>query len=98
MTLSNDDLVDLVEKYQPITRFTIGENPQHIIFHLQNEKEISISIKKKDENFEALGQFRHKNQRGFGETNCIMKGDSELDVVKNILDNLLGYDVKKQNR
>ena len=98
MTLSADDLLDLVEKYQPITRYTIGENQEHIIFHLQNDKEISISINKNDENFEVLGQFRHKNQRGFGETNSMMEGDSELDVVKNILDNLLGYDVKKQNR
>ncbi len=37
MTLSSDELSDIVEKYTPIIRYTIGENEQHIIFHLQND-------------------------------------------------------------
>ncbi len=98
MTLSVDDLSGLVEKYQPIVRYTIGENEQHIIFHLKNDKEISIEIEKKDEKFEALGQLRTKNQRGFAEGNSMLDADSELDVVKNILENLLEYNTKRQNK
>ena len=98
MTLPTDDLLDLVEKYQPITRYTIGENQQHIIFHLKNDKEISISVKKKDESFEGLGQLRNKNQRGFGEASSTLNADFELDVVKNILENLLEYNTKGQNK
>jgi len=98
MTLSPDDLSGLVEKYPPITRYTIGENDQHIIFHLQNDKEISVSINQNDEDFKAVGQFRNKNQSGFGEANSIIEGDYELDVVKKILDSLLGYNIKKENR
>ena len=33
MTLSADDLSNLVEKYQPILRYTIGVNEHHIMFH-----------------------------------------------------------------
>jgi len=44
MTLSANDLSNLVEKYQPITKYTIGENEHHIMFHLENDKEISVLI------------------------------------------------------
>lgn len=98
MTLSNEQLLDFVEKYPPIIRYTIGENDQHIIFHLESDKEISVSLKQNDEKFEALGQLRNKNQRGFGEATSIIKGDSELDTIKKILDNLLGYNLKKENK
>ena len=98
MALSSDELSDIVEKSQPIIRYTIGENEQHIIFHLQNEKEISISIKQMNGDVEALGQLRNKNQRGFGEANSVIKGDTELDVVGKVLDNLLGYYLKKENK
>ena len=98
MVLSTEELSRLVEKFQPITRYTIGEDQNHIIFHLQNEKEISISIKKNNENFETIGQLRNKNQRGFGEANSIMKGNSELDVAEKILENLVEFNVKRQNR
>ena len=47
---------------------------------------------------EALGQLRNKNQRGFGEANSVIKGDTELDVVEKVLDNLLGYYLKKENK
>jgi len=98
MTLSENDLLGLVEKYQRIIRYTIGENEHHIIFHLQDDKEISILINQDDEDFEGLGQLRDKNERGFGEGSSIFKGDSELDVIKKILDSLFRYYTKKQNR
>ena len=41
MTLSADDLSNVVEKYQPITRYTIGVNERHIMFNLENDKEIT---------------------------------------------------------
>lgn len=98
MTLSENDLLGLVEKYQRIIRYTIGENEHHIIFHLQDDKEISVLINQDDEDFEGLGQLRDKNERGFGEGSSIFKGDSELDVIKKILDSLFRYYTKKQNR
>ena len=98
MTVSANDLSNLVEKYQPITRYTIGENEHHIMFHLENDKEISVLIYQDDEDFEGLGQLRDKNERGFGEGSSIFKGDSELDVIKKILDSLFRYYTKKQNR
>jgi len=87
-----------VEKFQPITKYTIGEDQNHIIFHLQNEKEISISIKEKNRNFEAVGQLRNRNERGFGEANSLKEGLSELVVVEKILETLLEFNVKRQNR
>jgi len=98
MTVSTNDLSNLVEKYQPITRYTIGENERHIMFHLERDKEISVVINQNKEDFEGLGQLRNKNERGFGEASSIFNGDSELDVVKKILDSLLGYNAKKENR
>ena len=98
MTLSADDLSNLVEKYQPITKYTIGENERHIMFHLERDKEISVLINQNDEDFEGLGQLRDKNERGFGEACSIIKGNSELDVIKKILDSLLGHNAKKENR
>jgi len=98
MTLSPDELSGIVEKYPPIIRYTIEENEYHIMFHLENEKEISVLIIKNDEGFEATGQLRNKNQQDFAKANSMFKGDSELDVVKEILDNLLGYNVKRENR
>ena len=98
MTLSENDLLGLVEKYQQIIRYTIGVNEHHIIFHLQDDKEISVLINQDDEDFEGLGQLRDKNERGFGEGSSIFKGDSELDVIKKILDSLFRYYTKKQNR
>jgi len=98
MTLSADDLSNVVEKYQPITRYTIGENERHIMFHLEHDKEISVLINQNKEDFEGLGQLRDKNERGFGESSNIFTGDSELDVIKKILDSLLGYNAKKENR
>ncbi len=98
MTLSANDLLNLVEKYQPITRYTIGENEHHIMFHLERDKEISVLINQDNEDFEGLGQLRDKNERGFGEGSSIFKGDSELDVIKKILDSLLGHNVKRENR
>ena len=98
MTLTDDELSSLVKKYQPITRYTIGEDEQHLMFFLQNNKEISVAIKKNNEIFEALGQLRNLNQRGFGEANSIMKADSELEVVENILTNLIEFDLKRKNR
>ncbi len=95
MTLSENDLLGLVEKYQRIIRYTIGENEHHIIFHLQDDKEISVLINQDDEDFEGLGQLRDKNERGFGEGSSIFKGDSELDVIKKILDSLFRYYTKK---
>ena len=97
MTLSADDLSNLVEKYQPITKYTIGENEHHIMFHLENDKEISVLIYQ-DEDFEGVGQLRDKNEQGLGEASSIINGDSELDVIKKILDSLLGYNAKKGNR
>jgi len=91
MTLSANDLSNLVEKYQPITRYTIGENDRHIMFHLERDKEISVLINQNNKGFEGLGQLRDKNERGFGEASSIINGDSELDVIKKILDSLLGY-------
>ena len=98
MTLSADDLSNLVEKYQPITRYTIGENERHIMFHLEKDKEISVLINQNDEDFEGVGQLRDKNERGLGKASSILTGDSELDVIKKILDSLLGYNAKKENR
>ena len=98
MTLSANDLSNVVEKYQPITRYTIGENEHHIMFHLENDKEISVLIYQDDEDFEGVGQLRDKNERGLGEASSILTGDSELDVIKKILDSLLGYNTKKENR
>ncbi len=98
MTLSANDLSNVVEKYQPITRYTIGENERHIMFHLERDKEISVLINQNDEDFEGLGQLRDKNESGFGEASSIIKGNSELDVIKKILDSLLGYNAKKENR
>jgi len=98
MTLSENDLLGLVEKYQQIIRYTIGENEHQIMFHLQDDKEISVLINQDDEDFEGLGQLRDKNERGFGEGSSIFKGDSELDVIKKILDSLFRYYTKKQNR
>ncbi len=98
MTLSANDLSNLVEKYQPITRYTIGINDRHIMFHLEHDKEISVLINQNKEDFEGLGQLRDKNERGFGEASSIFNGDSELDVIKKILVSLLGYNAKKENR
>jgi len=98
MTLSANDLSNLVEKYPPITRYTIGENEHHIMFHLEHVKEISVVINQNKEDFEGIGQLRDKNERGFGEASSIFNGDSELDVIKKILDSLLGYNAKKENR
>ena len=98
MTLSANDLSNVVEKYQAITRYTIGENKRHIMFHLERDKEISVLINQNNEDFEGLGQLRDKNERGFGEASSIIKGNSELDVIKKILDSLLGYNAKKENR
>ena len=98
MTLSSNELSGIVEKYQPITRYTIGENERHIMFHLERDKEISVVINQNKEDFEGLGQLRDKNERGFGEASSIFNGDSELDVIKKILDSLLGYNAKKENR
>ena len=98
MTLSANDLSTVVEKYQPITRYTIGVNERHITFHLERGKEISVLINQNNEDFEGLGQLRDKNDRGFGKASSIFTGDSELDVIKKILDSLLGYNAKKENR
>jgi len=98
MTLSSNELSGIVEKYQPITRYTIGENERHIMFHLERDKEISVLIKQNNEDFEGLGQLRDKNERGFGEATSIMSGNSELDVIKKILDKLLGYNLKRENK
>ena len=98
MTLSSNELSGIVEKYQPITRYTIGENERHIMFHLERDKEISVLIKQNNEDFEGLGQLRDKNEQGFGEASSIIKGNSELDVIKKILDSLLGYNLKKENK
>ena len=98
MTLSANDLSNVVEEYQPITRYTIGENEHHIMFHLERDKEISVLINQNDEDFEGLGQLRDKNDRGFGEASSIINGNSELDVIKKILDSLLGHNAKKENR
>ncbi len=95
MTVSDNDLSNLVEKYQPITKYTIGENEHHIMFHLERYKEISVLINQNDEDFEGVGQLRDKNERGLGKASSIINGDSELDVIKKILDNLLGYNAKK---
>jgi len=95
MTLSANDLSNVVEKYQPITRYTIGENERHIMFHLERDKEISVLINQNDEDFEGLGQLRDKNERGVGKASSIIKGNSELDVIKKILDSLLGHNAKK---
>jgi len=95
MTLSANDLSNVVEKYQPITRYTIGENERHIMFHLERDKEISVLINQNDEDFEGLGQLRDKNDRGFGKASSIIKGNSELDVIRKILDSLLGHNAKK---
>ncbi len=94
MTLSADALSNLVEKYHPITRYTIGENERHIMFHLERDKEISVLINQNDEDFEGLGQLRGKNERGVGKASSIIKGNSELDVIKKILDSLLGHNIK----
>ncbi len=96
MTVSANDLSNLVEKYHPIMRYTIGENDRHIMFYLERDKEISVLIHQNDEDFEGLGQFRDRNQRGFGEASSIINGDSELDVIKKILDSLLEYNAKKR--
>jgi len=96
MTLSANDLSDVVEKYQPIMRYTIGENERHIMFHLERDKEISVLINQNDKDFEGLGQLKDKNERGFGEASSIFTGDSELDVIKKILDSLLEYNAKKR--
>ena len=98
MTLSADDLSNLVKEYQPITRYTVGENERHIMFHLERDKEISVLINQNDEDFEGLGQLRDKNEQGFGEASSIINGNSELDVIKKILDSLLGHNAKKENR
>ena len=98
MTLSSNELSLIVEKYQPITRYTIGENERHIMFHLERDKEISVLIKQNNEDFEGLGQLRDKNEQGFGEATSIMSGNSELDVIKKILDKLLGYNLKRENK
>jgi len=98
MTLSADDLSNLVEKYQPITGYTIGENEHHIMFHLERNKEISVLINQNKEDFEGLGQLKGKYKQGFGEASNILTGDSELDVIKKILNSLLGYNAKKENR
>ena len=98
MTLSADDLSNLVEKYQPITRYTIGENERHIMFHLERDKEISVLINQNDEDFEGVGQLRDKNERGLGKASSILTGDTELGVVKDILNNLLGYNLKRENK
>jgi len=98
MTLTDYELSSLVKKYQPIVRHTIGEDEQHLMFFLQNNKEISVAIKKNNEIFEAVGQLRNLNQRGFGEASSIMKADSELEVVENILANLIEFDLKRKNR
>lgn len=98
MTLSEEDLSELVKKYSIIERYTIGENKNHILFYLRNNKEISISIKKINEKFEGLGQLRNLNQRGFGEASSIMKEITELKVADNIIENLLEYNLNRQNR
>ena len=98
MTLSANDLSNVVEEYQPITRYTIGENEHHIMFHLERDREISVLINQNDEDFEGLGQLRDKNDRGFGEASSIINGNSELDVIKKILDSLLGHNAKKENK
>jgi len=98
LALSSDELSGIVEKYPPIIRYAIEENEYQIMFHLENEKEISVLIMKNDEGFEATGQLRNKNQQDFAKANSMIKGDTELDVVKEILDNLLGYNVKRENR
>jgi len=67
------------------------------MFHLENEKEISVLIMKNDEGFEAMGQLRNNNQQDF-EANSMITGDSELDVIKKILDSLLDHNVKRENR
>ncbi|MEK0360225.1 MAG: hypothetical protein QQN53_05585 [Nitrosopumilus sp.] len=68
------------------------------MFHLERDKEISVLIKQNNEDFEGLGQLRDKNERGFGEATSIMSGNSELDVIKKILDKLLGYNLKRENK
>jgi len=74
------------------------ESEHHIMFHLENDKEISVLIMKNDEGFDARGQLRDKNQQDFAKANSMITGDSELDVIKKVLDNLLGYNAKKENR
>ena len=98
MSLSKEKLSGLVEKYLPIMRFTIGEDSHHILFHLKNDKEISISLKELNGKFEGLGQLRNRNQRGFGEASCILKEDTELNLVTAIIENLLDYNLQGQNR
>ena len=101
MSLSNEELSGLVEKYPPIMRFTLGEDSDHIIFHLTGDKEIAVSIQEsngKHAKFEGLGQFRNKNQRGFGDATCILKESTKIELVKSILDNLLDYYFKSQNK
>jgi len=98
MSLSLGELEELVMKFQPIIRYTIGEDDQHILFHLENDKEIAIRITENGGGFEAFGQLRDKNVSGFGRSNSFFTGDTELDVVENILNKVLEHDQKRQNR
>ena len=97
MALTNEELSSLVEKYPPIVRYTVGENQTHLLFFLDNSKEIEILIND-DKKFEVMGRLRNINQRGFSEANCIVSGITEFDAVSKALDSLLGFNVKRQNK
>jgi len=98
MTLSDDELSGLVEKYDQIENFTVRQNPYGILFNLSDDNEVSVSIKETDTNFEAMGQYRKKGQLGFGEATSIMPGNTELEAVEAVVNKVLDYDLRKKNR
>jgi len=79
MTLTDSDLSTLVETYEQLESYSIIPNPYQILFSLKGDYEILVEVKNENGEFVALGEYRRKGKRGFGEVNSILSGLTELD-------------------
>ncbi len=98
MTLTDSELSELVETYDQLESYSIIPNPYQILFSLKGDYEILVEIKNENGDFVALGEYRRKGKRGFGEVNSIMTGRTEFAAVEAVISNLVDYDLKKRNR
>ncbi len=98
MTLTESGLSELVETYDQLESYSIIPNPYQILFSLKGDYEILVEIKNENGEFVALGEYRRKGKRGFGEVNSILSGLTELAAVEAVVSALVDYDLKKRNR
>ena len=100
MSITKEDLSNMVSKYVLIHDYVSTKHPNSYIFHLNNDYEIAISVgesEKKFHKYEGLEQYRKKGEKGFGAGNCIMGGNTEKETFENIIQNLLDFNARKDS-